>query len=293
MFISLFGCLPEIVSLSDCTHPICNILASTERFPVDPILAICWFVHSDLKALLNFEDATIASQSQVDMHPKFKLLLKREYHQPDDGKLFDMATGTCLPHSIVVASHIFQYQWRNELPLFTSLTDINDPRNGLLLYRPVEWAFCQAKICVEVKSHNEMIFRLLDQDLYDIVLADKACDLRDEAKSDNQPLEEEMNLQMTFGDLDGQPLKFPEGIVMRPSKPLLGVHAVLAQWAAQDRVPQHQIRDVVYDTSGDERTELTIKNFSIIASWRDMVEHGGHVSASHQPFGNAILTYHL
>jgi hypothetical protein len=133
------------MSLSDCTHPICNILASTERFPEDPTLAICWFIHLSLKALLNFKDATIALQSRADMHPKFELLLKCEYHQPDDGKLFDMATGTCLPHSIVVASHIFQYKWQNKLLQFTSLTDINDSRNGLLLYRPVEWAFCQAK----------------------------------------------------------------------------------------------------------------------------------------------------
>jgi hypothetical protein len=59
-----------------------------------------------------------------------------------------------------------------------------------------------------------MTFCLLDQDLYNIVLANKACDLQDEAKCGNQPLEEEMNLQMTFGDLDRQPSKFPEGIVM-------------------------------------------------------------------------------
>ena len=85
-----------------------------------------------------------------------------------------------------------------------------------------------------------MTFHLLDQDLYDIILAEKACNLRDEAGCGNRHLDEEKNLQMTFGDLDGQPVKFPEGIVMQPSKRLLGLHAVFAQWVAQDKVP-HRI----------------------------------------------------
>jgi hypothetical protein len=249
-------------------------------------------MNTSLKALLNFEDATIASQSRADMQPTFKRLLKREYYPLEDRTLFDMATGICLPQSIVIASHIFQYKWRNELSRFTSLADINDSRNGLLLYKPVEWAFDRAKLCVEVKSNDEMTFCLLDQDLRNIVLADKACELRDEAGRGNKRLPEEMDLLTTFGDLDGQPLNFPEGIVMRPSKRMLGLHAVFAQWTAQDRLPQHRIRDVVYNTSEDEKTDHAIKNYSIMA-WRDKVDHSGPVSTSHQPFGNAILTCHL
>ena len=289
MFISLFGYLPNIVSLSDCTHPICNILASTERFPEDPTSVLCWFINSNLNARLSFEDATVASQSRADTQANFKRLLKREYHQPEIGNLFDMATGTCLPHSIVVASYIFHYMWRKELPEFTSLTDINDPCNGLLLYKPVEWAFDRAKICVEVKSRDEMTFRLLDQDLRGILLADKACHLRDQRGGGNQRLKEEENLRMTFGDLDGQPLKFPEGTVMRPSKRMLGLHAVRARGTAQVRAPQHPIPEVAYDTSDDETTKKAIT----ILQWRQGVEHGGPVSVSHRPFGNAILTCHL
>jgi hypothetical protein len=50
--------------------------------------------------------------------------------------------------------------------------------NGLLLYKPVKWAFDWAKICVEVKPGDPMTFCLLDQDLCDIQLAEKACELR-------------------------------------------------------------------------------------------------------------------
>ena len=115
MFISLFGYLPKIVSLSDCTNPICNILASTERFLQDLTPAISWFMNISLKALLNFEDATTTLQSRAELQPKFKDCLKRKYDQPNNGMLFNMAMGTCLTHSIVVASHIFQYKWWDKL----------------------------------------------------------------------------------------------------------------------------------------------------------------------------------
>jgi hypothetical protein len=250
------------------------MIISSERFPDDLTPALSWFISSSLKALLNFEDATVASRNRDETQPKFKALLREEYDQPEDGKLFDMATGIRLPHSIVVASHIFQYNWRNELTRFTSLTDINDVRNALLLYKPVEWAFDRAKICVEVKSSDQMTFRLLDEDLRHIVLADKACQLRTEGNRGSRRLAEEMDLHMTYGDLDGQPLKFPEGVAMRPSKRLLGLHAVLAHTIAQDNSPQSQIPNVEYDTSGDETTERAIRNFSII-TWQDRVERDG------------------
>jgi hypothetical protein len=289
VFISLFGYLPNIVSLSDCTHPICNILASTERFPEDSTSILFWYMNANLNARLNFENATVASQSRADTQWKFKRLLKREYLQPEIGNLFDMATGTYFPHGSVVASYIFQHKWQKELSQFTSITDIDDPRNGLLLYKPVEWAFDRAKICVEVKSGDKMTFCLLDQDLRNIVLADKACELRDDTGRGNKRLPEEMDLRTTFGDLDEQPLKFPEGTVMRPSKRLLGLHAVAARKTAQVREPLRRIKDVAYDTSDNETTKNTIT----ILQWREEVALGGPVSVSHRPFGNAILTCHL
>lgn len=250
---------------------------------------IFWYINSDLNARLNFEDATAASQSRTPAQAEFKRRLKLEYHQPVNGNLFDMATGTSLPHGSVIAAHIFQHKWGKALLQFTSMTNINDPCNGLLLYKPVEWAFDRAKICVEVKSGDKMTFRLLDEDLRDTLLVDKACHLRDERGGGNQPPKGEENLRMTFGDLDEQPLKFPEGTVMRPSKRLLGLHAASARKTAQAREPLRRIKEVAYDTSDDETT----KNAITILQWRKEVALGGPVSVSHLPFGNAILTCHL
>ncbi|KAF5387796.1 hypothetical protein D9615_000180 [Tricholomella constricta] len=244
-----------------------------KRFPVDILPAVHWFISTSLRALLNFEDATNASRERSETQVTFKALLREEYHQPEDGKLFDMATGRRLPHSTVAASHIYQHKWRKELWRFTTLTDINDPLNGLLLYRPVEWAFDRAKICVQVKSSNQMTFRLLDQSLRDTLLADKACDLRHEAGRGNKRLVDETDLDMTFGDLDGHPLQFPDGVVMRPSRRLLGLHAILAHSAAQDKEPHHRIPEIEYDTSGDKITEMALNNFKIM-TWRDNVDPG-------------------
>jgi hypothetical protein len=198
-----------------------------------------------------------------------------------------MATGECLPHSIVVASHIFQHKWRGELSRFTSLENINDPRNGLLLYKPVEWAFDRAKICVEVKSQTEMTFRLLDQDLHGIKLVNKACELRAGKGRGNQPLPEESGIQMTFGDLDRQPLKFPEEVQFRPSKRLLGLHALVSRWTAQ-RYTHHRIPSVSYDTSDDARAKTALQHLKVMA-WRDSVHCDAPVSIS-RPLGRVILT---
>jgi hypothetical protein len=135
---------------------------------------------------------------------------------------------------------------------------------------------------MEVKPpEGKMTFRLLDQDLHNTTLSDKALDLRNvsETNSDNdeeynklsvEDLEANPGLNMTFGDLDGQPLKFPEDNIMRPSKRMLGLHAIFARRAAQDRTPRQRIRDVAYDTSGDERTKQEMEYYSILTKRDDV-----------------------
>jgi hypothetical protein len=261
----LFGFLHNFVSLSYHIHSIiCDILSSADRFPPD---VSDWFISDSLRELLNFEDASLASQGREESQPAFKRSLKEVYDQLQDGMLFDMATGMRLPHATVIAAHIYQHKWRNQLKRFTTLTNIDDVRNGLLLYKPVEWAFDRAKMCVEVKPPNEMTFLLLDEDLRNVELADKACELRRNSGRGDLRNIEEVELHTTFGDLDRQPLKFPHGVVMRPLKRLLGWHAVAARWTAQANSP-HDIGDVACDTSGDETTERSIRN-CLVLTWRD------------------------
>ena len=82
------------------------------------------------------------------------------------------------------------------------LEDLNDESNGLLLYEPVGWAFCHAKVYIEVNLEGMMTFRLFDQDLRDMELSDKAARLQNKRGYEDQCSEAEKNLCGTFGDLD-------------------------------------------------------------------------------------------
>ena len=194
-----------------------------ERNPQDPF---SWIVTLCIREFLNFDEATAASESQSSSRLRFKNILQVEYDQPDQGDLFDMATGRYLSRNLVLPVHIFLYKWRHRISYYSTIDNVDDVRNGLLLCRPVEWAFNRAKVCIEVDDAGMMLFRLLDHDLSDVKLFDEACELRRE--SGEQPTGNEEDLQMTFGDLDGREVLFPTGSKNRPSPRLLGIHAVAA-----------------------------------------------------------------
>jgi hypothetical protein len=131
-----------------------------------------------------------------------------------------------------------------------------------------------------------MKFYLLDEDLRNIDLASKAQELRAQGGHSEWSDESETGLHMTFGDLDGKLLSFPVGTTMQPSKRLLGIHAVVSQWATQKRTPGRRIRKVRYNTSDDQTTRRTITNFDII-QWQNSLIL---VSEFLQSFEYTILT---
>ena len=107
---------------------------------------------------LDFENVTNASHAQDG---DFREPLKEVYGFSDNEKksdLWDMATGEYFCPGCVIAAHIFQYRWQRFLPILSSFTDIHDVHNGLLLYKPVEWAFDQAKLCIQVNKTGAMTF---------------------------------------------------------------------------------------------------------------------------------------
>jgi len=213
---------------------------------------------SDILHTLSFGNATAASVLSREGREEFKTLLKENYLQSPIGDLFDMATGSMLPHSTVVASHIFQRTWHFQLSRLTSLTNvvIDAPTNGLLLYKPVESAFDRARICIEVDG-GDMTFRLLDHTLYNVRLVDEAIRLR--GNRNQQLSQNEQNLQLTFGDLDGQPVRFPLNSTFRPSKRLLAFHAVAACHWQKTRDPL--VLNPKYNVSDDDVARRCISMF--------------------------------
>jgi len=51
-----------------------------------------------------------------------------------------LLTDDMLPKETVIGGHLFKYQWKTHTDLI-GIPDINDTRNGLPLWKPVEWAF--------------------------------------------------------------------------------------------------------------------------------------------------------
>lgn len=191
-----------------------------ERFPAQR--------HLLAEEFQNFLDFRTGSRQSLGTtkRSEFKGQLKGVYGDaPEQGVLFDMATGKYLP--TVVASHIFQHRWAKFLQVFTGLNDVNDVRNGLFLYRPVEVAFDEAQISIRAKN-GQIRFWLLDETIRDKKLVDVAQTIRRTANIDPTLRGEEGSLTTTFGDLDGQELHFPPNSTVRPSKRLLAVYAYAA-----------------------------------------------------------------
>jgi hypothetical protein len=174
--------------------------------------ALGWLTGINVMQILDFENITAASGNRDGTALSFKSLLKCEYGQPEWGDLFDMATGNIFD-TVVWWWHIFSSTGGGS----SLLKGIDDTCKGLLLYKPVEWAFDCTKLCIEVNSVNRMTFCLLDQDLHYVKLACKACSLSVAAKHNGELVGRENNLQTTFGDLDGQDMQFPTGSVRQPS----------------------------------------------------------------------------
>jgi len=219
----------------------------------------------NLMQALDFENVTNASHARDS---GFKDRLKSEYGLPESSKsgMFDMATGKCFHPGCVITAHIFQYRWRRFLPILSSFADINDTSNGLLLYKPVEWAFDRAKLCIEINNMDTMAFHLLDQGIRDVKLTDQATTLRKGAKHERELVGIEIDLQTKFGDLDGQKVQFPPDSTMRPSRRLLALHAYAAWLTFKSLNPDSPTRPPGYSVSEDEAMGDALNH--IIDEWK-------------------------
>ena len=50
-------------------------------------------------------------------------------------------TGEYLPAQTVIAAHLYKHEWREYAEADIGLLDIDDAGNGLLLWKPLEYAF--------------------------------------------------------------------------------------------------------------------------------------------------------
>ncbi|KAG2447328.1 hypothetical protein HYH02_007657 [Chlamydomonas schloesseri] len=155
-----------------------------------------------------------------------------------------MLLNEMLPMTLVTGSHLFKYCWKPYLRTPLGLSDINDPRNGLLLFKPLKHAFDDSRICfsmVEEVGGPKFRLELLDPSLKDVKLWDYA--------EDNHPCKGYGKHQIctyaaeaTFGELQGKALVFEDA--NRPCKRCLQFQAKQAlrrakeeEWRPADWAP--------------------------------------------------------
>jgi hypothetical protein len=90
-----------------------------------------------------------------------------------------------LPYQVIVGAHLFKSCWAKDCEARLGFEDINNPRNGLLLFKPFEYAFDNSHICFEFDvQNNEFYMKILKPDLKD--------------KTIRQYIQEENEIDRTF-----------------------------------------------------------------------------------------------
>ena len=89
-----------------------------------------------------------------------------EYPDEDYGEpwLKCMLLDVPLPAKVVCDGHIFKYKWWEEVHLWMGFENIDDPRNGFLLFKPIEWAFDHGQLCFVEKprASGRLVCHVLD-----------------------------------------------------------------------------------------------------------------------------------
>ena len=71
------------------------------------------------------------------------------------GKLVCMLTSEALPSKTVIAAHLYKSSWAAFVEMALGFSDIDDVRNGLLLWKPIKHAFDTAQLCFTYDTQNK------------------------------------------------------------------------------------------------------------------------------------------
>jgi hypothetical protein len=82
-----------------------------------------------------------------------------------------MFSGISLPVEVVIGSHLFKSCWSDHCKARLGFENINDPRNGLLLFKPFEYAFDNSHICFLFDAVMEAFsMKIVNKELRELTL---------------------------------------------------------------------------------------------------------------------------
>ena len=167
-------------------------------------------------------------KSQVSSKLKGELVTLQGGSAPN-GLLRCMLLNRLLPYAYVIGAHLLKREWGDMSKELADVDDVEDPRNGLLLYKPLEWAFDTSRLAFTWDgATSRFVAHLLDGHLANVKLVEKAKEL---LKDRYRRSEDAVELgEMCFSDVDGLPLVLPLGFT--PYRRCLCLHANLARQEA-------------------------------------------------------------
>ncbi|KAI9329599.1 hypothetical protein BDR26DRAFT_841968 [Obelidium mucronatum] len=115
--------------------------------------------------LLKNSCAVIAIPMKLPLESHEMVLLK--------GMITCMLSGILLPSTHVIAGHLFKWSWKDSCFDRLGFRNIDDPRNGLLLFKPFEYAFDNSHMCFEYSADLKVFqMRILDTSIRTLTLRD-------------------------------------------------------------------------------------------------------------------------
>ncbi|EFJ40379.1 hypothetical protein VOLCADRAFT_108168 [Volvox carteri f. nagariensis] len=142
----------------------------------------------------------------------FKKKLEKFYENtPDEEmKLRCMLLDIKLPKTLVTGAHLFKYCWHGHINTLLGLKprEINNPRNGLLLFKPLEYAYDDSRFAINCKDGDDgpvFFMVLLDTGLKHVKVWDFAVHHNLTKGYSVEQLDPKVST-ITFGDLDGTEL---------------------------------------------------------------------------------------
>jgi hypothetical protein len=195
-----------------------------------------------------------------------------------------------LPRHLVIGAHLFKREWSYLAKEVLDIDDVDDIRNGLLLYKPLHWAFDSGRIAF-VLVGGAFVVRLLDFNIRGLSLHAKAaqllCKLPEQQAQQLAKLERDWPLPealSTFGALHDARLALPAGFC--PWRRCLCFHALVSRQQAVRNGWLTTEADAPFDdfwsegSDSAERVQHWLDHTVTVAPLRPVSEHSGAHAAS-------------
>ena len=166
--------------------------------------------------------------SDSKRHSKVSSTLKKklaDLEPSPGGHLRCMLLNELLPYFSVIAAHLLKREWDYLSRELADVDDVDDVRNGLLLYKPIEWAFDTSRLVfIWDGARNSFVAHILDPSILAVRLVEKAkAVLKERYKTGDEAILGDR----CFRDVHGSALVLP--LAFSPWRRCLCFHAHLAR----------------------------------------------------------------